>query len=178
MWGRVRDTARRSAAATARALTHAQHTPFVFLRSYEGAFVDEQRHGQGQQLYADGSIYRGEWVGDKRHGMGELVQPTGDMYRGAWEADEKHGEGSYVFAAKGRVLHGEWVRGMGVAGEMRPNEGLGGGEGAMLPELGLANAECVRGGLRDPFPAARFLRPFTLTLPPHPLPYYAHARSH
>ena len=117
--------------------------PLPFRRSYEGAFADGRRHGQGQQFYADGSVYRGEWRDDQRHGMGELVLPNGDMYRGAWEAGEKHGEGSYVYAAKGRVLHGEWVRGLASAGELRSHEGAGVGESASLPELGLANADAV-----------------------------------
>ena len=90
---------------------------------YEGAFVNGARHGQGMQVFADGAVYRGEWCDDKRHGMGELVLPSGDMYRGAWDADEKHGEGSYVFVAKGRVLHGEWVRGSAATGELRSHEG-------------------------------------------------------
>ena len=111
--------------------------------SYEGAFENGLRQGQGQQVYADGSVYRGEWVRDVRQGVGELQLPSGDLYRGAWEGDEKHGEGSYVFAAKGRVLHGEWVRGLACAGEMTSHEGEGVSIGAPLPELGLANAACV-----------------------------------
>jgi hypothetical protein len=35
---------------------------------YEGAYLDEMRHGRGVLTWEDGTKYDGEWKEGKRHG--------------------------------------------------------------------------------------------------------------
>jgi len=58
-------------------------------------------------------------MGDVREGMGELVLPNGDCYYGSWAGDEKNGHGTFLYKSKGRMLEGEWQKGVARAGEMK-----------------------------------------------------------
>ena len=44
---------------------------------YEGIWCDALRHGNGKQVYADGTEYDGCWVENERHGSGKLSFVTG-----------------------------------------------------------------------------------------------------
>ena len=59
---------------------------------YYGDFENDQRHGQGILLYANGDIYRGEFYRGKKDGEGSmfyLIQNTDhyDEYVGSWVND-------------------------------------------------------------------------------------------
>ena len=41
-----------------------------------------QRHGRGNQVWTDGSIYEGYWKLDKANGRGRLIHADGDIYDG------------------------------------------------------------------------------------------------
>jgi hypothetical protein len=49
------------------------------------------RHGQGYQVWSDGSIYEGYWKNDKANGRGRLIHADGDIYNGQWKDDKAHG---------------------------------------------------------------------------------------
>ena len=42
------------------------------------------RHGNGTQVWSDGSMYSGYWQNDKANGWGRLIHADGDVYEGQW----------------------------------------------------------------------------------------------
>ena len=50
-------------------------------------------HGQGHELFSDGSSYVGEFYEDKRFGTGMYVSSKHHFYVGAWELGLRHGKG-------------------------------------------------------------------------------------
>lgn len=51
---------------------------------YEGYWnTEQQRHGEGVQMWSDGSKYEGYWREDKANGLGRLIHADGDVYEGA-----------------------------------------------------------------------------------------------
>ena len=50
-----------------------------------------KKHGQGQQVWPDGSRYDGMWENDQANGQGVLVHADGDVYEGSWLNDKAHG---------------------------------------------------------------------------------------
>jgi len=65
------------------------------------------RHGQGYQVWSDGSIYEGYWANDKANGMGRLIHADGDIYHGEWKDDKAHGKGEYTHT-DGARYNGYW----------------------------------------------------------------------
>eukprot|EP00439_Symbiodinium_sp_Y106_P023696 s5432_g2.t3 len=56
------------------------------------------RHGEGDQLWPDGTRYFGQWEEHVYHGTGQLQDPEGQViYKGQWAHGMKHGEGFYRF---------------------------------------------------------------------------------
>ena len=48
-----------------------------------------QRHGQGTQIYADGTTtYSGAWKDGKRHGQGTMKYADGTKLTGEWKYGE------------------------------------------------------------------------------------------
>ena len=45
-------------------------------------------------MYSSASSYNGDWVMGVRHGMGEFVMSDGSVYRGLWANDKPHGKGT------------------------------------------------------------------------------------
>ena len=75
---------------------------------------DDQDKGEGVEgrgARQDGR-YRGDFEKGQWHGNGLLVRHNGDIYDGQFKYDAMHGKGTYVTAATGSVLKGEWVDGM------------------------------------------------------------------
>lgn len=74
--------------------------PFVGTFTYQGEWLNGQRHGTGTSYRPDGSVaYCGEWAGDQPHGVGSYWTPWGQpstlggihhglLYSGKWV----HGE--------------------------------------------------------------------------------------
>lgn len=50
--------------------------------TYEGEFLDNQRHGQGTETWSDGRRYSGDFKNDKKEGYGEWSLPDGTSYTG------------------------------------------------------------------------------------------------
>ncbi len=65
---------------------------------YEGEFMDGDRHGQGTQYHANGSVeYRGSFRDNQRNGTGAYYYPNGDRYVGQFAANIPNGKGTYYF---------------------------------------------------------------------------------
>ena len=74
---------------------------------YEGNWLDDQKHGEGEQTEADGSKYIGEYKAGMRNGFGILLMPDGTLFEGEWFNDKKHGYG-VLQRADNVVEEGEW----------------------------------------------------------------------
>jgi hypothetical protein len=68
--------------------THAEYT-------YEGEWVNDQRHGKGVLSYTNGKVYEGEFRNGQKHGKGRVTYPNGDVYEGDWENGLRQGQGVY-----------------------------------------------------------------------------------
>lgn len=79
--------------------------------SYDGEWLDGNRHGIGIMTFKDGSTYNGHWMHGQKHGRGELTMVTGFRYRGGWDRDSMQGkcEMSYPDGSKyeGACLNGK-----------------------------------------------------------------------
>jgi hypothetical protein len=58
------------------------------------------RHGQGKQIWSDGSVYEGYWKYGMANGKGRLIHADGDVFEGDWLDDRAHGEGKLFFDYK------------------------------------------------------------------------------
>lgn len=98
-------------------------------QTYNGFFHENQFHGKGVLMHADGSIFEGtfnkggfnhgtltteNWTyvgsfgpGNLRDGSGRLSSKNGDVYEGDFKDDMKHGIGVET-RANGFVHHGNW----------------------------------------------------------------------
>lgn len=80
---------------------------------YKGQWViddknkTKKRDGEGQQTWADGSLYEGMWKNDKANGLGRLIHADGDVYEGEWKDDKAHGFGKYMHT-DGAQYEGFW----------------------------------------------------------------------
>jgi hypothetical protein len=59
-------------------------------------------------IYANGDVYEGAWVNDLKHGYGILEKKSGDKYYGYWNEGFKEGQGYYYYYQKGKIYMGEW----------------------------------------------------------------------
>ena len=46
------------------------------------------RHGQGVQIWPDGSFYEGFWKNDLANGRGRKIYSNGNLYEGYWKDDK------------------------------------------------------------------------------------------
>ena len=53
--------------------------------TYEGEWVQTQKHGQGTETWPNGYIYKGEFKNSAWSGQGKLTFPNGATYEGEWE---------------------------------------------------------------------------------------------
>ena len=104
-----------------------------YLPGYIGDWKYSQRHGQGTQMYDNGTKYVGEWKKHWRHGLGTITFANGDKYVGQFKDDKYNGQGTFTWAdgdkyvgqfsdnkrngqgtytlADGRKQEGQWVDG-------------------------------------------------------------------
>ena len=70
-----------------------------------------QYHGQGIMVYHETSnvksTFNGDWRHGLRHGQGELVMFDGSVYRGLWANDKPHGKGNYSVPSANYNYSGE-----------------------------------------------------------------------
>ena len=86
------------------------------LEFYDGDFLDYKRHGRGSMKCADNlyTYYEGAWENDEMHGEGEMSYSNGDKFSGEWMHDKLYmGEMSY---SNGDKFTGEWMHGKRVYG--------------------------------------------------------------
>ena len=70
----------------------------------------DQRHGQGKQIWPDGRVYEGQWRFGKFSGKGRLIGIRGEAYIGDFENDKYHGFG-LLYDHEGGVYNGGWAAG-------------------------------------------------------------------
>ena len=81
--------------------------------TYNGSWKDNQKHGFGVQMYANGDKYEGMWRANKRHGSGTLwIQSDRNgilrkLYTGDWANDQMDGKGTMYFE-NGDKYEGMW----------------------------------------------------------------------
>lgn len=78
---------------------------------YVGQFLNDQFHGDGDQIWADGSRYKGHWKHGQKHGTAEYVSSDGLRYEGQWEEGRRHGQGTQEYANNDRY-EGWWFHGL------------------------------------------------------------------
>lgn len=74
---------------------------------YKGHWVANKRNGQGLAKYLNGTQYEGEWLDGNYEGFGVFIDSNGDRYSGQWKEDKKHGQGIYEFK-NGDIFEGTW----------------------------------------------------------------------
>eukprot|EP00913_Durusdinium_trenchii_P019706 g18526.t1 len=72
---------------------HAKEQVWPDVSNCEGNWKDDQAHGWGRFMHADGDVYEGEWANDTAHGQGTYHHSDGSKYEGQWEHDRQHGHG-------------------------------------------------------------------------------------
>jgi len=75
---------------------------------YDGAFVNDEKHGFGRHVAINGDIYSGHFEHDLRQGDGELLMTGGERYVGAYHQGKKHGHG-FLHLADGSTYQGTFV---------------------------------------------------------------------
>ena len=106
--------------------------PAVRSERYQGEFEDDERHGHGTCVFADGGKYTGAWrtgtiegKGRYEHANGDVFEGEfsnrrrvrgrlqladgGDEYDGEFDGELPHGEGKRTYAATGAVYAGQWA---------------------------------------------------------------------
>lgn len=71
---------------------------YVFVKEVElfrGSVVNDNFHGVGENVFADGSGYRGLFLNDQEHGYGEFYFACGAFYAGEFEHGDFHGQGIF-----------------------------------------------------------------------------------
>lgn len=66
------------------------------------------QHGQGVQMFPDGSKYEGVWHEGKMQGYGKLIQAGQGVYEGEFYQDRANGKGVFYYYT-GDSYDGEWV---------------------------------------------------------------------
>eukprot|EP00438_Fugacium_kawagutii_P002143 Skav218493 [mRNA] locus=scaffold538:1344458:1348152:- [translate_table: standard] len=69
-------------------------------------------NGHGRFRWPDGRTYTGNYRNGLRHGQGKFNWPDGRSYEGEWEDGKQHGQGTLI--QKGKVIKGEWSKGLRV----------------------------------------------------------------
>lgn len=89
---------------------------------YKGQWLDNKKHGIGQQKYAGVGQYYGYWEEGERHGEGVMTYLNKDVYSGNWSGGKKDGQGTYIFFKTGEKYVGIFKNGQLVKGQWRyPN---------------------------------------------------------
>ena len=65
---------------------------------YEGEYLEDMKHGQGEFKWASGGFYRGGYLHDIKCGYGEMYWADGSIYRGQWDKGIQNGLGIMIFS--------------------------------------------------------------------------------
>lgn len=74
---------------------------------YTGMWMNGKRHGKGETVFSDGTVYSGEYKEDKREGKGTLTTADGLNYEGLWKGGKKNGRG--LLSKNGEQFDGIFV---------------------------------------------------------------------
>ena len=61
--------------------------------TYRGEFVNQQKVGDGEMRYRDGSKYLGRWNDNLFDGPGTFTYADGTKWTGTWVKNMRHGQG-------------------------------------------------------------------------------------
>jgi hypothetical protein len=76
---------------------------------YTGQWYQNEKHGVGHMVYANGNVYTGMWHRDRHNGKGILLmKDRKEMYEGDFVNNKKHGRGAHMYA-DGNVYKGTWL---------------------------------------------------------------------
>ena len=102
--------------------TYSQHGGEETKDTYNGDWLNNQKHGIGKQNYNGVGEYYGHWENGQRHGEGVMIYINQDVYSGQWKAGKKEGPGTYVFFETGMKYVGTYKGGQIVTGKwLYPN---------------------------------------------------------
>lgn len=59
---------------------------------YEGEWLNDKAHGNGEYTHTDGTKYIGDWANDKQNGKGKEQWSDGSTYTGEYKDSLKHGK--------------------------------------------------------------------------------------
>lgn len=60
-------------------------------RVYEGQWLNNMKHGNGYEIFPNGTFYKGQFRNHKPSGYGVMVWCSGEKYEGEWENGFKNG---------------------------------------------------------------------------------------
>lgn len=69
-----------------------------FQPCYQGQWQAGKQHGEGSQLYRDGTFVTGNFADGARNGMCTVWYPNGDIYHGNLVKNVREGEGVYSYS--------------------------------------------------------------------------------
>jgi hypothetical protein len=52
--------------------------------TYEGAYVKDMKHGEGEFRWQTGGYYKGKYENDVKSGYGMMTWADGSIYKGTW----------------------------------------------------------------------------------------------
>lgn len=96
---------------------------YGFYPCYNGAYINNLKHGKGVMKNKDSTVYKGDWKDNKRHGEGIYYYLNGDIYSGQWEEGLKCGSACYTFADNKGSYIGTWDKGIFVEGQWIMTDG-------------------------------------------------------
>ncbi|MDP2439059.1 MAG: hypothetical protein Q8P67_25210 [archaeon] len=74
---------------------------------YQGAYLNNMRHGKGKVTFRDGSSYEGDWENDLFHGTG-TYSTLRITYTGGYRRGLRHGRGVITFSSAEQDPSSEW----------------------------------------------------------------------
>lgn len=78
---------------------------------YEGEWLNNEHHGQGALISADGWTYLGGFENGRRKGRADFTWPDGSRYVGGWDGIGMHGFGRQYNPSGQLIYEGEYRKG-------------------------------------------------------------------
>ena len=75
---------------------------------YSGEWLEDKRHGYGDENYQCGSIYKGKFSNGAKQGHGTFTMSSGYTYSGEWLDNKKSGFGTEVHPNRVAVFVGNF----------------------------------------------------------------------
>lgn len=68
---------------------------------FEGSFANDQKEGQGKEMFVNGTEYRGEYRANMFNGKGMFTWPDGSSYEGDWVDNKMNGKVGHFLTCRG-----------------------------------------------------------------------------